>query len=744
MPLRFTITDNTQSPAVDTVVDEPIGFDGMTVDLSRINDYHGFVDFWDDTLVSLQWYNSAFAIIKTAFDTYGVQSQMNLKIEFACDDNDTYDIIYEGQFNFDTYKCIEGEKCYIDISIETSNGYMVLKNRIDTKVDIGLAEDFDGNSLTPYDKIDADITIPSIPLELFSHGNISDDFKLEIREPSDHSGNYSEVWFSPLTINGVTDLQEFIGGTGTTFNGASGGDGLSETFKNVPDVDYSNTPTFVFDFSIDWAMQCKAAGGLTGSIHCYVYTGVWISSMAPNVLYQDSNVYGFVSFDTIVSGNFSQTLSAVTLNTNEEIRLLMTFQFTAAVSPQDIDFDIMTDGGYMKISRETIFNPTMCKANFINETASRIVEHVTDDKLRVYSDYFGRIDAQPYPSDENGCMGGLSLTTGKMLRKLLLEDGTEPKMFLSFKQLIQALNAICNIGYCVEDDPNRAGYKLIRIEPMEYFYQSSVVFTAKEPMEIKKSVKSDLYFTNFKSGYSTYKAAQYSGIKDLFSPREYATQLTSSQKTYDRTCDFIASPIAIEGYRRYINQTNKDFSYDDDTFLVYHKLTEDSGDNIYEVQMGRSIITPPSTGVMTLFNIMISPLRNAMRHFKYVLSNYKSLSSVLKFKASEANFVVYTAIDDALIDPDAPCIMEDFPLKKEDINIDLSDFNTPADHNPLFTFNEIEFDYPVSWQDFKNIMANPYGKIEYIREGISYFGYLQRLKYNMYGGKATFILKEAV
>jgi hypothetical protein len=41
------------------------------------------------------------------------------------------------------------------------------------------------------------------------------------------------------------------------------------------------------------------------------------------------------------------------------------------------------------------------KVNLINEALSRTAEAITNDCLRVYSDYFGRHDAQPYPSPDD-------------------------------------------------------------------------------------------------------------------------------------------------------------------------------------------------------------------------------------------------------------------------------------------------------------------------------------------------------
>ena len=40
---RFTIIDNTNIPSVSTVIDEPVGWDGIKIRLKRDKDWHGFL-----------------------------------------------------------------------------------------------------------------------------------------------------------------------------------------------------------------------------------------------------------------------------------------------------------------------------------------------------------------------------------------------------------------------------------------------------------------------------------------------------------------------------------------------------------------------------------------------------------------------------------------------------------------------------------------------------------------------------
>jgi hypothetical protein len=52
----------------------------------------------------------------------------------------------------------------------------------------------------------------------------------------------------------------------------------------------------------------------------------------------------------------------------------------------------------------------------VNEALSRLAEVITNGNLRVYSDYFGRTDAQPYTSGSDGAAGLTAITNGLLIR----------------------------------------------------------------------------------------------------------------------------------------------------------------------------------------------------------------------------------------------------------------------------------------------------------------------------------------
>ena len=116
----------------------------------------------------------------------------------------------------------------------------------------------------------------------------------------------------------------------------------------------------------------------------------------------------------------------------------------------------------------------------INEAMSRCVESYTNGNMFVYSDYFGRTDAQPQSSVVTGYGGLEAITNGLHIRGCVMPDGSQkPKFSLSMKEIFDSLNAIHNIGMGLElttaapAAPNiynsLAPYRL-RVEPFEWSF----------------------------------------------------------------------------------------------------------------------------------------------------------------------------------------------------------------------------------------------------------------------------------
>lgn len=211
--------------------------------------------------------------------------------------------------------------------------------------------------------------------------------------------------------------------------------------------------------------------------------------------------------------------------------------------------------------------PTHANVYMVNEALSRITEVYTNDCLRVKSDYFGRTNSQPYVSDVNGCGALQAITSGLKVRNVSMQDGTKPKVTISMKEMFDNLNAIHNIGLGVEDDTIRGG-KWIRVEPVQHFYNNTVLIECNSVREIKTSLDQSAVYSTAKIGYAKWETENTNGLNDMFSRREYRTALTQLTNPYDRICNFIASDYALEVTRRKYGNSTVDWRYDNDIFIL--------------------------------------------------------------------------------------------------------------------------------------------------------------------------------
>lgn len=476
--------------------------------------------------------------------------------------------------------------------------------------------------------------------------------------------------------------------------------------------------------------------------------------------------------------------------------------------------EISITEGSLLMEYESICEDTPAKMYLVNEALSRTCEIITNDCMRVKSDFFGRVDSQPYQSDQDGCGSMEALTSGIKIRakendsiKLALNEFST-KFFTSMKSLFDGLNAIHNIGMGVETDTERSdGSDWIRVEPVKYFYDDAVLLTCY-PAEVRRTVKSDLLYSILKFGYQRWETESYNGLNDLFGNREYRTTLKSIRNTYDRLCQFIASDYAIEVTRRQFGGSTKDWRYDNETFIfcltnkfcatvqflsphgilimdIDDPLRWNIGDeititgsasndgtytiNLISTEGGNTLLTvdesitteidaqccfentttpfriveqgnvASDTGVMFAeycLNLRITPARTALNHLHTVLTSYRNhLLGEMKFSSGNGNYIA--SIELSVVD----CALEGAQALAENQDLSLDVVADAEENAPLLESEEITFDYPITYAQYKTIKANPYGLIGFsCGNQPTEYGWIQDFQYKPYEGMGQFTL----
>lgn len=523
---------------------------------------------------------------------------------------------------------------------------------------------------------------------------------------------------------------------------------------------------------------------------------------------------------------------------------------------------------FIKLTFDSQYKSTNTPAYLVNEALSRSVELITNDRLRVYSNYFGRAGvhgSQPYAAPVTGYGGLTAITNGLLLRgsspiqswymgtgtfhlngvsgsaytlsagadhhgdggsiltmaaggtvtipddtasplpigsQIMIQQTTShvisvvaaagvtlsapagsystagegsqllltkvgdrswmladhAPMFASFQEMIEALNCIHAVGFGLESDPHRdpASDYLVRVEPIRYFYDHSLVVMQCDNVEsIEWDASAGEAISIFKTGYTKWEAEEANGLDEFLSRREYRTTLSALRRTLDRQCKYIASGYAIEVTRRKLGTSTTDWRYDNDTFIIcLEDYTPQAGEVAppdYMTEKNSFTLGPPDShgwrlpvaanilDATTAYNYRISPARNALRWLPVILSSYRDWAhGQLIFTSGDGNYIAQGMLANNPI--------ESAPLN-ESATLDLSSLAYSTLYHPIYRNEVVKFKYPMSYAQWQHINTgnNKYGKVRYnVNEGPYEEGYILDLKYDLFGGMAEFTLRPAI
>jgi hypothetical protein len=378
---------------------------------------------------------------------------------------------------------------------------------------------------------------------------------------------------------------------------------------------------------------------------------------------------------------------------------------------------------YFKVTANGVCPPTDATVSMIHETASHITEAITDYCLTVKSDYYGRVDSEPYASAEDGCGGLRVLTSGLRLR-----NAETPKHFLSLKDLFDSLNGIDNIGMSVEGSE-------VRIEPVEYFYQNVQILSTPLIPEADAEVQEEMAYSKVIVGYKKWETENVNGLDEFNSNKEFRTTLKSIDNTLDVTSNFIAGGYPIEHTRQqtFALTGAADTKYDNDTFII----CVERGAYEYQVEQGNIENGANMYSPATAYNWRIRPMYNLMRWWKSIAQSYVNLfntASKFFFSAGTGNLLAtgnmsayYSCRVDAGTKPE---------------NGDLGGADMLVGQDPIWKPETVTYKYPLSLKEYNLVKANPYGFINYqCGNGDFEKGYIVNLLYRVSKGEAEITLK---
>jgi hypothetical protein len=332
-----------------------------------------------------------------------------------------------------------------------------------------------------------------------------------------------------------------------------------------------------------------------------------------------------------------------------------------------------------------------------------------------------------------------TITSGISLR----DAGTACNV--SFEELFDAINAIycIGVGYSEQDPDN------LHVERIDYFYNPEPILDLGNidlyQSKFKVSVKMDEYFNKFTIGYNSWLQDEVNTIDEFNTKREYSLPIKNTENSREYICNFISSGYSIEWQRR--QRYTVDSNLDNEKFIICvgRSLNVTNTTNII-LPSGSSVTVPchiyrVETGVSfssnildpeTIYNFRISPYAMA-RHWAPVFSpviwhKLHNILHPLEFVAGEANYKACGEIIDNNDPSVKPAVLVSQHCENDNIPHNNEYFSQPE---------EIEFNFPLSLDQFLLLRAKPYNAI--IVNKKPYF--LKQIEYSFQGESKLTLIK---
>lgn len=170
---------------------------------------------------------------------------------------------------------------------------------------------------------------------------------------------------------------------------------------------------------------------------------------------------------------------------------------------------------------------------------------------------------------ESGCGQLLYLTNGFNIR------GVNKNLKASPKDLIDMLSKLYCLGWGVEYDEFKK--ELIRIEPVEYFYQDVEIIELSNISDYTKEIDSTKYYNQIEIGFSKYSKNRETDkgftLDDFHTKHNYSTPIKTNKNKLSIISDLVLSAYEIEILRRkqFLKGSDKEganYSEDENVFGI--------------------------------------------------------------------------------------------------------------------------------------------------------------------------------
>lgn len=215
---------------------------------------------------------------------------------------------------------------------------------------------------------------------------------------------------------------------------------------------------------------------------------------------------------------------------------------------------------------------------FVHEALNKVSEAISENALTVKSSLYNRYDSIVNPLTGSGRRTTYSdyfgngalrvITNGYKIRGLYTDGDTVRNMSLSFKDIIEALNAIDCIGWGFVEE---SGQTYVRVERWDWFYKTGEpILSITNPKGLRRTVDATKIKSAITIGYKKYTDNDdIASIDNIMSERTFTTTTKAISNTDSHLCAFIADNYAIELTRRaaVTESAENEYKYDENIFI---------------------------------------------------------------------------------------------------------------------------------------------------------------------------------
>ena len=738
MELRYYINE--------TLIQEPIGMETFKESLKRTQ-YHGVVK--SVSIEPLEFYGNAYDIITDAYAT-DLDSVLRFSVEKKCSDSDVFIEEYAGMIDLSTYYVVTGSYCSVRCNVgDITDEEIKFNNRSETVVNIEQLTDLDGGVLAAYDNMNLDLAIPAKEI-LFQdkiETNVNTTNTISKTTPS----NFTNVGIKPkLEINVLSefggiyitnDFEEFLYSTldNQQFINTDGKSGVICYYKfDLTIKNNKSSNLFVTAQKTDGSTFVQIGSGVTvvgATTSSFIIQG---STTLSNLLdhrifinlYQTTGGESdpIFNFDftskagSFVNYNYLEELTATTaklslihetLSRTAEIISGLTVKsdyyaredsevnplvsgfgdgsLKSLVTGMKLRNGVQTDGTLPVL--QSSFKDLFLNLNAIDnigwgiETEYFEYTYVLSSLVNDYTIALEESYDYIWVGDIVKEIGGSGDISDLKIRVLELVNPNTIRLSADISDLFVTDESIVFIH----------PVKSVRIEPFEYFYDpTNVALTVNSPAEITRKIEIADIYTRLTVGYEKYADTEDVNSIDTFHTiRNYTTRLKATDKENKQVSKFVACPYAIEFTRRKaLDKTTEDWKYDESTFILEMSHFDEYG---YYVKQGMSDTNGTVISPETMYNVALSPARNALRHIAMMFGfNHAGLNLYITgFTGNATAEGIRTVSTGDYLDDSAGglSLTENEPLPKVESQLKAE---------------RIEFEYPLTPSEWESLKLAPY------------------------------------